>query len=161
MASTSTPKVDMSKQKPVNNIQVNWDFVVASPDDGIIMGEAIWLTPEEIQKTKGTPMTANANLPIFQYNLDVAIGRCFHARNSWVAGLRFSADGIHVNIHVNDDVDDNIVLPYDAVNMSTDYLQEVIIGILNARNPKPKEEPEDEDERSIYERLRRKFEKVD
>jgi hypothetical protein len=151
----------MSNHKPVNNIQVNWDFVIASPDDGIIMGEAEWFTPEETQQAKGTPMTSQGNLTTFQYNLDVAVTRCFHSRNSWVSGLRFAGEGIVVNVHVNDDVDDSIVLPYDAFIMSTDYLQEVITNILKDRNPKPKDEPEDEDERSIYERLRRKFEKVE
>ncbi len=154
----------MSKHKHVKDILINWDFVIASPDDGIIMGEPVWFNTEETRPT-GDNMK-NDNLPAFQYNLDVAVGRCFHSKNSWVSGLRFSENGIVVNIHVNDDVDDHVVLPYDCVDMSIDAITDTIKSLLDLRNKEKKKadkrlEAEEADERSIYERLRKKFEKVE
>lgn len=143
----------------VNGIDVTMDFVIASPYDGGMMDKS--------QHLEGGIMDIDKNLENFQYNLDVAVGRCFHSRNSWVSGLRFSANGIVVNIHVNDDVDDYVVIPYSAFDATIDDMSNVIQDILELRKIEEKKKAEklkkeeEDDERSVYERLRKKFNRVD
>jgi len=164
---TYIQKVAMSKHKDVNEIQVNWDFVLASPYKGIMMGEADWLTNEELQLLEGE---SNMNydvsgLPQFQAHLDEAVSIVF-GRVASVTGVRFLMNNILVSFHFNE-VDDSFLLPYECITRTAPFIVECIHQVITAKEEeiqkreKLREEYDEKHERDIYEHLRKKFEKVD
>jgi len=157
----------MSKSKAVNNIQVNWDFVLASADNNIMMGEATWLTPEETLLLEGDYMqNYPSQLPSFQDNLDAAVAS-YYGKNAFVSGLRFAKTSIIANVIINEDLIETLYLPYSCVGESAGSIVQVICDLLASREEAydkkhlDREKTREKEERDLYYHLRRKFEKVE
>ena len=171
---TYIQKVAMSKRKVVNNIHISKDLLLDCLENNIIMGEAQWLTNEESQLLErkynmSTPSDGPDYLVAFQNRLDIAVMECFGKR-SYPTGIRFTESGILVTIAVDSEkeVFDTILLPLDIPHVTlVTVLVDVINGILFERATQERKradrqkQVEEENERDIYERLRKKFEKVD
>ncbi len=106
-----------------------------------------------------------SELPKFQACLDEAMSIVF-GRATDVTGIRFMKNDIAVTITFNE-TEDVILLPYDCITGTTSHIVECIHQVQTERQKEieKKEELrkryEEKYERDIYERLRKKFEKVD
>jgi len=154
----------MTKSKSVNNIHISQDYLLDCVENNIIMGEATWLTTEEIQLLEGEHMKYDpSDLPQFQKCLDEAVSIVF-GRQAYVEGIRFLMDNILVTFSCNE-TEDSLLLPYECVTATTNSIVDSIHRLQTEREPEiaKREEMqkvyEEKHDRDIYERLRRKFER--